>query len=268
MPDDNTFAPKTRLFVILFVLGLFGVVSILLIDLPALAALIPHTTSDLPTFTPVVKVLSLVQPSLLLAVAVVIGVALARRVGLSAPAAEALARGGDVFTALRPQLAPGLVGGLAGGLSIVLISVITRPFLSASAIDRISEFSKLLPLPMRLLYGGVTEELLLRWGFMTLIVWTTWRVLQKGENVPKKAYFVSAILFSSFVFGAGHLPVAYVLLPASFSPALVLFVIFANSAFGVVAGYLYWRRGLESAMIAHIICHLVLAFASSAGAYF
>lgn len=264
----NKLENKTRLFLILFVLGLPGVLSILLIDLPAVAALIPHKTSDLPAFTPALKLLSLIQPLLLLAVAVVIGVALARRVGLSAPAAEALARGGNVFTALRPQLAPGLVGGLVGGLSIVLVSVITRPFISANAIVRISEFSKLLPIPFRLLYGGLTEELLLRWGFMTLIVWAAWRVLQKGQNVPTRAYFVGAILVSSFVFGAGHLPVAYVLLPGSFSPALVLFVIFANSAFGVVAGYLYWRRGLESAMIAHVLCHLVLAFASSAGAYF
>ena len=266
--DDNTFAPKTRLFLILFFLGLLGVFSILLIDLSALVALIPHTTSDIPAITPALKLLSLIQPSLLLAVAVVIGVALARRVGLSAPAAEALARGGNVFTALRSQLAPGVAGGLAGGLSIVLISLLARPFLTASAIDRIGEFSKVLPIPTRLLYGGITEELLLRWGFMTLIVWAASRVLQKGRNAPNRAHFAGAILLSSLVFGAGHLPVAYMLLPDSFSPALVLFVIFANSAFGVIAGYLYWRRGLESAMIAHVLCHLVLALASLAGAYF
>jgi membrane protease YdiL (CAAX protease family) len=75
-------------------------------------------------------------------------------------------------------------------------------------------------------------------------------------------------LVSSVVFGAGHLPVGYMLLPDSFSLALVLFIILANSAFGVVAGYLYWKRGLESAMLAHIVCHLVLAAASSAGTYF
>ena len=62
------------------------------------------------------KLLSLVQPALLLALAVLIGVALASKVGFSAPAAEALAAGGNVFTALKSQLAPGVVGGLAGGI--------------------------------------------------------------------------------------------------------------------------------------------------------
>src|SRR5215203_2628867 len=93
---------KTRLFLILLLLGLMGIVSFLLIDLSALVALIPKTT-DIPTITPALKLLSLVQPTLILAVAVVIGVALAPRVGLSAPASEALAAGGNVLKPLRPQ---------------------------------------------------------------------------------------------------------------------------------------------------------------------
>lgn len=258
---------KTRLFLILFFPGLVGIVSTLLIDLSALVALIPDTT-NIPTITPALKLLSLVQPTLILAVAVLIGIALAPRVGLSAPAAEALAAGRDTFTALKSQLVPGVIGGIVGGLCVVLISFLSRPFLLPVTIDRISRFTELAPLAMRLLYGGLTEELLLRWGFMTLVVWAAWRVLQKGQNVPTKPYFVGGILLSSLVFGAGHLPVGYMLLPDSFSLALVLFIVFANSAFGVVAGYLYWKRGLECAMIAHMLCHLVLAVASSAGAYF
>ncbi len=258
---------KQRLFLILFFLGFAGIASFLLIDLSALVALIPNTT-DIPTMTPALKLLSLVQPTLILTVAVVIGVALTPGVGLSAPVAEALAAGGNMFRSLRPQLAPGVIGGLVGGICIVLISLLSKPFLSVSAVDRIAKFSKLLPLPARILYGGLTEELLLRWGFMTLIVWAAWRVFKKGQSAPTKAYFVGGILMSSLLFGAGHLPVGYMLLPDSFGLALVLFIILANSAFGLIAGYLFWKRGLESAMIAHILCHLVLAFASWAGAYF
>ena len=260
---------KTRLFLILFLLGLSGVASILLIDVSVIIKLVPPTmTTDIPEITPALKLLSVVQPALLLAVAVVIGVALASRVGLSAPAAEALATGGNVFASLKPQLVPGIAGGIAGGISIVLISLLIRPLLEATVVDRIGRFAKIMPLPTRLLYGGVTEELLLRWGFMTLLVWAACRVLRKGQNVPPAAYFVGAILLSSLVFGAGHLPVAYMLLPDSFTAPLVMFVILANSAFGIIAGYLYWKRGLESAMIAHMFCHLVLAFANWAGAYF
>ena len=198
---------KTRLFLILFLLGFTGVASLLLIDISAIVALLPATI-DVPTITPSLKLLSLVQPTLILIVAVLIGVALAPRVGLSAPAAEALADGdgGDVFTSLRPQLAPGVLGGLAGGICIVLISLLTKPFLAGPAIDRIGKFSRILPLPTRILYGGITEELLLRWGLMTLIVWAAWRVLQKGQNQPTSAYFVGAILPSSLVLALDIFP--------------------------------------------------------------
>lgn len=259
---------NTRLFVILWLAGLAGVLSFLLVDLDALMAILPVPAgTEIPTITPALKLLSLIQPAVILSVAVLVGVGLASKVGLSSPVAEAAASGGDSVSAFKPQIIPGIVGGLAGGVVIVFIATVSKPFLPPEVVARIGEFGKFIPLPTRLLYGGITEELLLRWGLMTLLVWAAWRFFQKGQGKPKPAFFVSAILISSLVFGIGHLPVAFMLFP---EPTLVLtlFVIVANSAFGLIAGYLYWKRGLESAMIAHMLAHVVMFMASYFGAYF
>jgi Type II CAAX prenyl endopeptidase Rce1-like len=266
MEAERMINVKTRLFLILFCLGFAGVLSILLIDLPALASFFP-TGSDVPVITPAIKILSLIQPTVLVAVAVLLGVVLAPRVGLAAPAAESLAAGRQWLQDLRVQLIPGVVGGLAGGLSILLTHAVFKPLLTTETIERVARFGSLLPMATRLLYGGLTEEVLIRWGFMTLLVWVTWRLFQKRHAKPTSIVFVFVILFSSFVFGLGHLPIAFVVLP-QLTLAVVLFVIVANSAFGVVAGYLYWKHGLESAMIAHVLCHVVLAIGSRVGAYF
>ena len=257
---------KKRLFLILFCVGFAGVLSILLIDLSALAALIP-AAADAPPITPAIKVLSLIQPAGLVALAVLIGIVLAPKVGLSAPAAESFAAGDRVMPALKPQLIPGVLGGVIGALAILLAHGVFKPLLTIETVERITKFGTLVPIPMRLLYGGLTEELLMRWGFMTLLVWITWRLFQKRLAKPTNVSFVVAILVSSFIFGLGHLPIASVVLP-QITPAVVLFVIIANSAFGIVAGYLFWKYGLESAMIAHVLCHIVLAIASRVGAYF
>lgn len=257
---------KKRLFLILFLLGFAGVLSILLIDLSALAALIP-AAADAPPITPAIKILSLIQPTVLVGVAVLIGVALAPKVGLSAPAAEALAAGDRAMPALKPQVIPGVLGGVIGGLAILLTHAVFKPLLTTETVARITRFGSLLPFPMRLLYGGLTEEVLIRWGVMTLLVWIIWRLFQKRLAKPTRVCFVAAILVSSIAFGLGHLPIAVVVLP-QITLAVVLFVIIANSAFAIVAGYLYWKHGLESAMIAHVLCHVVLALASRAGAYF
>lgn len=62
--------------------------------LPALVALLPVPAgAGMPQITLAIKLLSLVQPGILLALAVLAGVVLAHRVGLSSPAAEAAASG-------------------------------------------------------------------------------------------------------------------------------------------------------------------------------
>jgi membrane protease YdiL (CAAX protease family) len=117
-----------------------------------------------------------------------------------------------------------------------------------------------MPVVTRLLYGGITEELLLRWGLLTLLVWAAWRLFQRGRERPRTIYFVSAIIVSSVVFGIGHLPIVAAL-GVDFTLPIVTFVVFANSSFGLIAGYLYWKKGLESAIIAHMSTHIVLVTA-------
>lgn len=112
------------------------------------------------------------------------------------------------------------------------------------------------PLLARVLYGGVTEELLLRWGLMTAVLWLAWRFLQRRNGFPKAALAWVAIAISAILFGAGHLPAAHVLI-GTLDTATVVYVLGANSAFGIAFGFLFWRFGLEAAMIAHAVAHVV-----------
>jgi len=249
---------KTRLFIILWLAGVAGVLSFLLVDLTALLAQLPMPSgTEIPHVTPALKLLSLIQPTVLLSVAVLIGVVLASKVGLSSPVAEAVAGSGQIGSALKPQIIPGLIGGFVGGVGIILNWFLWKPFLPPEFVARSVELNKLLPLPTRLLYGGFTEELLLRWGLMTLLVWTLWRLFQKGQGEPQTAYFIGAIVVSSVIFGLGHLPFVFALAPDA-GVVLILYVIVGNSIFGLIVGYLYWKKGLESAMIAHMLAHVVM----------
>lgn len=260
---------KKRLFIILFFAGFVGIVSFLLIDIEGLLSILPLPAGTEVPPMPIwmIKGLGLIQPTVILAIAVLIGIALAPKVGLSAPVAEALAEKGDWLAALRAHILPGIIGGIVGGVLIVMSADVWKPFLPADAVVLIGKFGVVMPLATRLLYGGITEEILLRWGFMTLLVWLFRRLFQKGEGKPKAVWFAAAILFSALIFGIGHLPVAFLLFPEP-GAAIISFVIVANSLFGLVAGILYWKRGLESAIIAHAVTHIVLYTASRLGTYF
>jgi hypothetical protein len=249
---------STKLFAILWVAGMAGVLSLLLIDLSAIMANLPGAGgSEMPFHPLVIKLLSTIQPTILLSIAIFIGLQLAHRVGLSAPAAEALARGNSFRSALKPQILPGLIAGFIAGVVILSSWLLFRPFLPPEFTTRAEKLNTSMPFLTRLLYGGITEELLLRWGLLTLLVWALWRIFQGARGTPRTIYFVSAIVISSVVFGIGHLPLVRAL-GVDFTLPIVTFIVLANSLFGLIAGFLYWRKGLEAAIIAHMTAHIVL----------
>jgi len=247
---------RVRLFFILWLAGLAGVLSFQLVDLAALIAKLPAAQGKpLPISMPIIRLLSLVQPAILVGAAVLVGLVLAPSVGLSAPGAQALAEGRPLLPGLRAQLLPGVLGAAIAAPTIIICWLLWKPFLSASFVHSAEGFSRMLPPLTRLLYGGITEELLLRWGFMTFLVWTAWKGLQKERGAPRPAFVVTAIFCSALVFGAGHLPIA-IALNGGPSFSVITYVVFANSIFGVVGGFLYWKKGLESAILAHALTHV------------
>lgn len=246
MSDSSTVSTKKQ-FLVLWLAGMLGVLSTLQLNVP-----IPQGT-PLPLPLQYIKLLGLIQPTILLAVAVFVGITLAPKVGLSAPFTAAIARGDRLSTAIKPQVLPGLVGGLLGAIALSTISSLWSPFLPWDFLAKAKEQPT--PLLVRLLYGGITEELLLRWGLMTLLVWLGWRLLQRRKGQPRTRYVVGAIVLSSLFFGMAHLPILFAL-GSQVTLSLISYILVANSLFGAIAGYLYWRRGLESAMIAHVFAHV------------
>ena len=250
---------KKRLFLILWIAGMAGVLSFLLVDLSAIIASMPKPPGPPVELPPpmLLKIASIIQPAVLTSLAVLVGVLLAERVNLHAPAAKALAGGGNLLAGLKPQIVPGIIAGLASGVAIVLAWLIAKPFLPEQFLAHAQDFNQFLPAPVRFLYGGFTEELLLRWGVMTFLVWAAWRVFQRAGAPPRAVFYIGAILVSSLLFGIGHLPVAS-MLGGGLTASVVAYVVTANSIFGIVAGTLFWKKGLESAIIAHISTHIIL----------
>jgi membrane protease YdiL (CAAX protease family) len=107
-----------------------------------------------------------------------------------------------------------------------------------------------------LFYGGITEEVLLRWGLMTAITWLAWRFFQGKRGAVSPGLTWLAIAVSALLFGVGHLPAVSFLI-GSLNGPVVLFVVGLNATFGLLFGWLFWRWGLESAMVAHAVTHLV-----------
>ena len=246
MPEtDSAPIPRLRVGILLWLAGTLGAVTVAIGVLPPLSAKMP-----LPAPLWLIMLASVFQSALLVALAVWGGTTLAPAVGLRAPAFEAAATRRPIMSAVKPQIMPGFIAGAVGGL-LLFASLRWSPAAIAALQGQFNP-----PLYARVLYGGMTEEVLLRWGLMTVFTWSAWRFVQGKRGTVKPGLTWLAIALSALLFGAGHLPVASYLI-GSLNGPVVLFVVGLNATFGVLFGWLFWRRGLESAMIAHAVTHLV-----------
>jgi hypothetical protein len=241
-------AMNWKLALLLVLLALPGVVATSWLALPLLV-----DDANLPVPLQTLQIATALQSAVLVVVASIVGAMLAPRIGLSAPVLSAAAGSGKVLDALRPQLVPAFVGGCAGAAVIGAFHAFAPEPLARP------QAGEPLPLVVRVLYGGITEEVLIRWGLMTAVAWAAWRIFRKDGPSPSRAIMWSAIVLSALVFGISHAPAVAGAL-AGVTAGLVAYVTIANAVFGVVAGYLFWRYGLEAAIGAHILAH-VFAYA-------
>lgn len=240
-----------KTFVRLLGAGLLGVLAVL----PYQISLIEQQQIDIPL--PVVVIQALFFNGFIVGAAVFVGLALKGRVGLS------------VFDPRRPiRSTTGIVsnyglpvtfGVIAAGVLVVLDALVFGPRIESTEVATLVAGTESTPVWTGLLaslYGGITEEILLRLGFMTLVVWIIAKLSQTDGNPPTETGVWGAIVLTSVVFGLGHLPTTAV--AADLTPPIVVRAIVLNGIPGLVFGYCYWQRDLTAAMAAHFSADLVL----------
>lgn len=246
---------KLKIFLTLFLLGLTGVFSLLLAPIN-----IPQGT-PLPLPLPAIMLISLIQSSVLLGIATFIGSNLAPRVGLSTPLIKAFYTKSGVRSILSKQILFGIIGGTIAYILTAIVLKLAEPFLPPEYLALNQNPDSQIPLITRILYGGIVEELLLRWGLMTFLVWLNWKLFQRASGTPKSLFYWFGIIVAAVIFGIGHLPVLFTLVSQP-TILLIALIIALNMIFGLIAGWLYWRKGLEAAIFAHMTFHIVLCLVS------
>ncbi len=237
---------------ILALLGIIGIASMLTMEIP----IPPEAEAVLKgKFTDQqIKFLILINPTILLLIAVIIGTILYQKVKLKVPIIEKLVGIENDALNLSEILKYGVLGGIISGVLINLVSLVFNPFLP----KEFQELGESLQptLTTRFLYGGFTEEILMRFGVMTLVVWLCSKIFKGTIQI---VYWIG-IIVSAIIFAFGHFPVAFQAVENP-STGLFAYILIGNSIGGLIFGWLYWKKGLESAFLAHIFAHVIMVLA-------
>lgn len=242
-----------RRFLPVWAIGLIGVLALLTRQPPEELIAGTPALRELPDV--VLRLLLLVNLLVLVTVAAAAGAVFAHRAGLRSALAGSVDARLDAPTAVATGFA----------LAVVLVGA------DAALADHLgpewrrvvaaSEAEPWLPrLTLGMLYGGFTEEVLLRWGLMSLVVWSASRlILQSGGAAGRAGDGVVwfGIAASAAMFALGHLPALSQ--SVELNGPIVARTLGLNGLAGLAYGWLFWRRSLESAMLAHATTHVGLA---------
>lgn len=236
--------------IIYLIIGILAVLTMYPMQKAALEAQIDQLPIDPGMSLEMVALLSMLNPLFLLLIALLIGYFVADKVGLKSIVIHAKKM---QMLQLKKGLKPAVIGGSLLGIIIILFDIVMRPLLPGIFTGTIQAPS-LNSLIAALLYGGIVEELLLRFGLMSLLVLLIWKLFQRKKTVPTKGVYLAAILISAFLFALGHLPAT----AAMTEMTLIIWIrmLALNGLGGLLFGWLYWKYNLETAMVAHMMAHI------------
>ena len=220
------------------------------------------TTADLPIPLPVLLVIQTIQNAILFAIMIFIGMMLAKRIGLGTPILDSVAQGESVADKVRAFLPISIILGVIAGIFIIGLDVLAfQPALLNELGDKANGLAQSAQPAawkgfLASFYGGIGEEIQLRLLVMSLIAWLGSFISKTTDGKPTGSIFWIANILAAVLFGLGHLPATANILPLT--PLVITRAIALNGVGGVIFGWLYWKRGLESAMIAHFSADIVL----------
>jgi hypothetical protein len=193
---------------------------------------------------------------IVLAVTVAVGLYCAPRLGFQSVVLNRVSQGKPLLAALKPHAIPALGIGAVFGIFLLGVELVTPIMLEGIGAERNQTISFFINrFPGAVIMGGITEELLFRWGFVSLVTFLLWKAVG-GERPQPQAWIVwSGIVVAALIFGVSHLPAVFTLYGNS--PLIVLFTLLGNAAPAIVFGWIFWRYSIEAAMITHGFAHFV-----------
>lgn len=232
------------------------------ISLPGILLLIPSlkklhhqlkqkTTKKFPSPLKFI-IISTAQSIIFVLIASTVGIILSSKVGLHAPFLELLSKGIFSTEVLLDQIYAGVLLGFAGSIIFLIIYYkIIKEWLDPLTFEKMNDLRHSVGLGVRIFYGGIVEEILFRWGVMTLLVW-----IGLEFSIQKIYVLWLSILLTGILFGICHLP-AYLINGCKKSSKFMVTVIGLNLFASVVFGWAFAKFGFCSAMIAHAVFHCV-----------
>jgi len=244
---------KWKLYLILLILSTIGTVFII----PYTLTLQGGMPAALPIPIHILLTVQIIQNIVLFAILIGLGMFISKKIGFGLPIMEGWLEHKKVKQKFKSLLGISIGLGVLASALIIIFDII---FSLAGVTISLASATQISPPAwqgfLASFYGGINEEIMMRLFLMSLIVWTFYKIKKTSNDKPTALGVWLAIILTAVIFGIGHLPITSAL--TALTPLVILRAIILNGIGGVIFGWLYWKKGLESAMISHFSADIVL----------
>lgn len=242
------------LFLLLLGLGSFGLIAVVPYGLTMAGQPLGRSELELVAIQFVLQVAAL-------AVQIGLGLFVGSRIGLGVPLVAGWLGGESVRPRTKALLLSTSLGVAAGVVALALdlgvfVPGVTAEYQSLGVVLPETSNPPAWQALLASFYGGINEEIMMRLCLLTLLAWLGSRFSRTSDGRPTSIVLWVSTVLAGLALGLGHLPGAAALgiplTPLSVSRTIVL-----NSS-GILFGWLYWKRGLEAAMVSHFSMDIIL----------
>lgn len=216
--------------------------------LPYLFEIRGQTIPPLSEFM-VIAILAFVQYGLMFLVFTYLGLRISKKIEIEATPVL------SGKTKLKKHLKLSIASGVAVGLALLSLDFLFSPQIGAIEVT-VGTIESILAS----FYGGIAEEILMRLfvlPFICLLIIGSLKLLGFAKTWKRTDKVVwTSIILAAILFGIGHLTIASAI--SDITPMVILRTVLLNGIGGVVFGWLFYRRGLEFAMISHFSADIVI----------
>jgi membrane protease YdiL (CAAX protease family) len=170
---------------------------------------------------------------------IVLALFLGTRIGLGAPLLEGYLDGRERRRWARTVVAISVLVAVAATPLILLVNLNVDP----------DGYPAIWKLVLAAVDAGVQEEIFNRLFLMTGLAWVGSFFRREPDGRPSESVLWIAILISGILFGWAHVDDKLSIPGVPFTDYLILMAV--STLYGIVFGWLYWKLGIECAILAH-----------------